>query len=240
MAWNIENSATLQNQGDQTNRTITFGFTGTLDRTLILIIAVEKNATSIVVRDSTPSGDLWTEVFQTSSNNEVRGSIFYKVSDGDETQVYIEWTNENLSAFEVIEVSGLTITPKDVHSSNSGGPGTTDLDSGATSTTAQADELAVALMASDSAPNTTPRDWSGGSVFTERTWLPGDGSVDPGLSVATKDLSATAAITADFSTSGSGDGMVVGVSTFKEPSDPIWTQVTHRIRNDDGPLTEAA
>ena len=117
--------------------------------------------------------------------------MYYKVAAGTETSVQLDWPNSEDISIWVGEYSGMdSVSPFDVKSSNDTGAETTSVSTGTTASTAQNTELAIAMMGADTTKNVDGgRLWNNG--FTEFTWLNGDGSTDPGLSVARKDLTAT-------------------------------------------------
>ena len=114
------------------------------------------------------------------------------------------------------EYSGLTTTPFDVSANaDSGGSDTTSQTTGTTSSTTQADELAIATWGVDTGNKmATSRAYT--NSFGELTYQGETSSGDPGLAVASKNLTATGTVESTFSASDSGDAIAAGVATFKE------------------------
>ena len=209
---NLENVATATNVGSSTSYTLNFGWTATAGRLLVLTASWDKDVTSLV--ELTDATTTWTQVDYRLSGIAATGAMYYKVADGTETKVRLQWTNSEDISIRVAEYSGIvSVDPLDVSSSDVTSGETTTVSTGTTAATAQADELAIAMMGSDSGGNTTTgRSWNNG--FTEVTWL-NDSSGDPGLSVAEKDLTSTGTVQTTFTTTDSGDEMVAIVATFK-------------------------
>jgi len=141
----------------------------------------------------------------------------YKISNGTETTV--SWvyggvgaTGANSEAWVGVYTGG-TGTPLDVSAQNdSAGAAVTSLGTGTTATTAQADELALVMMAVDTLGNVTAPTWDNSFTTLGSAW---NGSTNVGLAVGEKDLSATGTVTATYSGGGAGDQMAGGVVTFK-------------------------
>jgi hypothetical protein len=226
----LENSASSSNNGSGTSYTLNFGWTATANRLLVLAASWDKDVTNLC----TTCSDSWTRIdYVIESTNSTTCAMWYKVADGTETSAALTWTNSEDISVWVGEYSGMdSVSPFDVKSSNDTGGETTSVSTGTTLSTAQNTELAIAMMGADTANNVDGgRSWN--NDFTEFTWLAGDGSMDPGLSVARKDLTSQGTVTTTFTTTDSGDNMCAIVGTFKE-ADPDLEQIHYRWRNDDG------
>jgi hypothetical protein len=141
----------------------------------------------------------------------VSGAFAFKVSDGTETSVQWTWTTSDNAQGWCGVYTGLTATPFDVsQEANSGVTAVASQTTGTTAATAQADELAVAVMAVDTGANvSTNRAWT--NSFSEFAWAANDN----GLSVAQKILTSTGTVETTFSGEAGTDQMWCSVVTFK-------------------------
>jgi len=209
----LENVAEAGDNGSVITVTHNFGWTATAGRLLVLSASWDRVVTNPVEF----SGD-WTRIdFVTSGNTSsgASGAMYYKVAVGDETSVRLDWGNSEDISIRVAEYSGIVTTnPLDRSSSAVSSGAVTFLSTGSTAATVQNNELAIAMMGSDTFDNTnTGRSWTE-VTFTEDTYI-GGAAGDPGLSVAHLDLTSTGTVATKFTTSGSGDEMVAIVATFK-------------------------
>ena len=211
-SWTLENVATAVNVGSVTSYTLNFGWTATAGRLLVLTASWDKDVTSL--SEYTDATTTWTQVDYRINNNMTTGAMYYKVADGTETKVRLQWTSSEDISIRVGEYSGVvSVDPLDVNSFGVNSGETKTVATGTTAATAQDEELAIAMMGSDSGNNTeTGNSWSNG--FTQVTYL-FFGTSDPGLSVAEKDLTSTGTVQTTFTTTDTGDEMVAIVATFK-------------------------
>ena len=209
---NLENVATAVNVGSVTSYTLNFGWTATAGRLLVLTASWDKDVTSL--QEVTGGTTTWTQIDYRLSGTSTTGAMYYKVAEGTETSVRLQWSNSEDISIRVGEYSGVvSVDPFDVKSSGVTSGEVTTVSTGTTVATAQNDELAIAMMGSDSGTKTeTGNSWSNG--FTQVTYLT-SGTADPGLSVAEKDLTAIGTVETTFTTTDSGDNMVAIVGTFK-------------------------
>ncbi|KKM80005.1 hypothetical protein LCGC14_1344210, partial [marine sediment metagenome] len=207
----LTNVATATNVGNPEAYTLNFGWTATAGRLLVLTASWDEDAVSA----SEDSGE-WRKIYHVVNNmHDVTGAMYYKVADGTETSVSLSWIGAEDISIRVGEYSGIAKgDPLDVSSSGkSDATAVQNLSSGTTAATSDSYELAVAMMGSEDYNLTeTGRSWS--NSFSEATYL-GSGSGDPGLSVAEKDLTSTGTVETTFTTTDTGDQMVVFVATFK-------------------------
>lgn len=172
-----------------TSISATLNSTATSGNLLVTAIATDKDAGTYTV----PAG---FTMIQTYSGLSVSGALAYKVSDGSETAVSWSYTNSEESSVWIGEYSGTDATPLDVSTeADSNNVDTTSQSTGTTGSTAQDEELAVAILAIDSAQNATGRSWS--NSFSEVEYVGSNSTA--GLSVATKYLTATGTQTSTMS-----------------------------------------
>ena len=209
----LENVAEASDNGSNTSKTLTFGWTATAGRLLVLSASWDKEITGLI---DWPTGE-WTQIDVLQSGNSTQGvtaAMYYKIAIGNETSVELSWNESEDISIRVGEYSGIVTTnPLDRSSSAFSTGAVLSQSTGTTAATTQNDELAIALMGSDSGSDTnTGRSWSNG--FTELTYLAGVAG-DPVLSVARKDLTSTGTVETTFSVTTGGDEMVAIVATFK-------------------------
>lgn len=150
-------------------------------------------------------------------NGNMGGGYWYKIAAGGETTVTSNGTGEagNWCA-AVVELEGpFDGTPLDKTAEDESNLAATDTSqtSGTTATTAQNDELGVAIYAADNASNVTD-----GRAYTNsfsEVIFANSGS-RASVIVAKKVLSAADAIESTFSTTDTGDEMYGSVATFKK------------------------
>ena len=208
----LTNVATATNVGSNSSYTLNFGWTATAGRLLILTASWDKDVDNLI--EFTGGLTTWTNVDYRINADMVTGAMYYKVADGTETSVRLQWTNGEDISIRVGEYSGIvSVDPLDVKSFGMTSGETSSVATGTTAATSQNDEFAIAMMGSDSGDKTNSgRSWSNG--FTEVAWVHSS-SGDPGLSVAEKDLTSTGTVQTTFTTSEAGDEMVAIVATFK-------------------------
>lgn len=211
MAWaNVQRVEPIVSPANTTGTcTISAATAGNL---LVSACATDKDSGGITI----PTG--WTRIGTDYQQTNVSFSYAYKIAAGGETSIAWSWVNSKVASLWAAEYSGLTSTPLDQNQRNSSvDTAVQTLSTGTTGTTAQADELAIALMASDTAANTeTGRSWT--NSFSEVNYSTTSTSARPGLSVAEKRLAAAATVETTFATTDTGDQMVCVVATFKESS----------------------
>jgi len=177
---------------------------------IVTAVAIDKSSGGLTV----PAG--FTLIHDYDSAN-VSGGFAFKVSNGTETAVTWDWVTNTPAgnAAWVAVYTGLTSDPFDVKvEADSGVTAVTSQTTGTTASTTQADELAVAVMATDTGENAdTGRDWTNG--FTEFGFSFDPGAGQAGLSIADKVLSAIGTVETTFSTTDVGDQMWASVATFK-------------------------
>jgi hypothetical protein len=208
MAWaNVQRVDNRATAATTTTITITAATAGNL---LISCIGVDKNSGAITI----PTG--WTRIGTDYVQTSVSFAYAYFIAAGGETSVVWNWVTSQTSTSWCGEYSGLTSTPLDVNTRNSSvDTAVTTLSTNTTGTTAQADELAMVFMASDTWTTTeVTRTWT--NSFSEVSYNIGTGSSRPGLSIAEKDLTATGTVESTFACVDTGDQMVCVVATFKE------------------------
>ena len=175
--------------------TLTFGWTATAGRVLVAVFAGDKSTGTF----TTPTG--WT-LGPSIINTDVTLILFYKVSDGTETQIAFSWTTLiRMAGAYCMERDDVTLTGILSNSANSGATTVTSQDTG--SVTAPAvPTIAIAAWAMDSinsypggAPLTSQPTWSNsfarvaGQNDTSAT-IPGGNGGFPAWSVATLGVSA--------------------------------------------------
>lgn len=211
MAIVLEQEATNTQSTSETATTIaaTLGAGATAGNLLVTACSTDKDSGAW----TPPSG--FTIIPDAYNNIDVSLAMAYKVAAGGETT--ITWTSANSEEHNmwVGEYSGLTSSPLDVYQdANSGTSNTATQSSGTTGTTAQADELAVAIFTVDSASIGGTPSYNNG--FTQIQQLSDVNSGNSVLWVATKVLSATGTVECTLTiTGGSTDQMAGQVATFK-------------------------
>lgn len=156
----------------------------------------------------------WTAAVTKQASTSCSAGIWYKISDGSETVITCTQTAAAAAmAVLVREFPGVSASPLDVTVSNSTASGTS-LNFGTTGTTAQANELACALLfTSDSTPRRLAG-WSGGFDQIMSPVLE-----SPRMHVADKLLAATGTVTTTpaWETSNAAVGCI---ATFKLSAPP--------------------
>jgi hypothetical protein len=194
----------------ETTATITISQTPTEDNLLVALGAIDKSSGGITY----PSG--WTVVHDYDSSN-VSGFIAYKVAGASEgtTYAFTAGTASRVWAIWSAEYSGLTTPPLDKSSEgDSGASAVTAQATGSTGVLAQADELALAILAIDSGtawkPYTVP------SGFTEE-WEEPNSPIggDPGCRIISKVTTVTDALNPNYTTTDTGDQCWAAIATFK-------------------------
>ena len=138
---------------------ITLNTPATANNLLITGVAVDKASGTI----TKPEG---FTLIQKGEGGIASGALAYKVATGGETTISWTWTANEEGSVWIGEYSGLaTSDVLDVSAENEAylSTLTNTISTGTTTTTTQADELAIALFASD----------SGNSVGTTRSWTNG-------------------------------------------------------------------
>jgi hypothetical protein len=193
---------------------VTLDFAITEGNLIYTAVAIDKDSGAI----TPPSGYTLIHDFRATAAEGASIASAYKVAGPSEsTTITWSWVNNTSRGAQAaaVEYSGLaTSSPLDVKAeADSGTTAVTSQTTGTTAATTQADELAIAMMGSDSSSNTsTGRAWSNG--FVEFLWA-NVSSGNPGLSVADKILTATGAQESTFSTTDTGDQMAANIATFK-------------------------
>lgn len=159
-------------------------------------------------------GEGWTAAVTRQSSTTCSAGIWYKISDGTETEITATHNAAAASQSLVVrEYPGVSASPLDVTVSNAG-PSITSLNFGTTAATAQADELAVALLFTTA---TTPLRLSSWANDFEEVLSPSINA--PLMHVADKILTATGAVTttAAWEASNTAAGLI---ATFKLSAPP--------------------
>ena len=144
----LENVASADNVGAITSYTLNFGWTATAGRLLVLTASWDKDVTSLV--ELTDATTTWTQVDYRINNNMVTGAMYYKVAEGTETKVRLQWTNSEDMSIRVGEYSGVvSVDPLDVNSFGVNSGETTTVATGTTAATAQNDELAIVTLSAN-------------------------------------------------------------------------------------------
>lgn len=187
--------------------THTFGFTGTAGRVLCVI------ATSGYDDSLTESVTGWTKAITYPTTGSPRMHAWWKVSDGTETQFFLDWAAGYLSATaQCVEIGGFTGTPElDVQSSGSSGAGSESVSTGTTSTSANDDVFALAFLGSSNYAEYTGVSVDGG--FTLGTW-------SANISHAWNYSASATSFGTTFSQQGTGNwnAAIASVITFSVPS----------------------
>jgi hypothetical protein len=177
---------------------------------LVSGVAIDKASGTITI----PSGFTLVEKGEGGVSS---GAMAYKVATGGETTISWSWTENQEGSVWVGGYSGLvTSDVLDVSAENESfmadGDTTNSISTGTTAATGQADELAVALFASDSGNSVgTSRSWSNGfSIIDEVTTTSGS----PFLNVASKTLDVIGVVESTLSHDGSDESYAM-VATFK-------------------------
>ncbi len=190
------------------NISCTLSSAATAGDLLITGIATDKSAGNYTV----PVG---FTLINNMVSTDVSGALAYKIATGGETIITWNQSTSNGLACWAGEYSGLTASSVlDVYvNATSGSTAVKTLSSGTTSSTSQANELAIAIMAIDTYDNADDRAWS--NSFSESEWVHGTSTGYVGLSVSKKVLSSVGTVETTFSTTDTGDQMKVILATFK-------------------------
>ena len=184
--------------------TITAPAAGSL---IVTALSVDKDSGAITV----PTG---FTLINSYTSTDVSGAFAYKISNGTETSVVWNWTTARTAASGVGVWTGLIGFDVSAEA-DSGVSVVTSQSTGTTATTAQANELAIAVVTADTGGNVDAgRAWT--NSFTEFIWesdTPASGI--PGLGMASKTLSSTGTVESTFSASDTGDQMWASIATFK-------------------------
>lgn len=211
----LVNSASATQFGDSVGQTFSFGFTPTSGNLLVVAASWDK-----VISGLSEASGQWTQIaFETSTTN-VSGVMYYKISDGTETDITLNWTNSEDMSIWVGEYQGLIGTGvlNQSASANSGGTAVTSQSTGTTGATTAVNTLAIAMFGSDTGQNTeSGRSYSNG--FNELTYLCSSCNGSPGLAMASNHLISTGTVEATFSNSDTGDQQVGIIGVFeKDPA----------------------
>lgn len=216
-----------------TSITHTFRLTATAGNMLALCFGGDKDVGAI----TTPTG--WNLAISDSSTD-VSIAGFWKVADGTETSVTVQYGTSRLSALHLVEWSGL-----DNFDGSAGvfsddppqnGASTSSRSSGSVTNTDTNGARSLACIASDSGANTNAGiNWTNG--YTQLFYSEDGAGGAPGLAVAELDIvSGTGARETTFSTTGSdqmsGINMVFDNSGGAGPSSSA-PQRMQRAANDD-------
>lgn len=231
----VQSTSTAHVYGSTGNTSITATLLSpaTAGNVLITAVGTDKSAGTY----TQPSGFTLIHSYAGAS---VSGAMAYKIAAGGETSVQWQNTTDNESALWVGEYSGLAASNVlDIGiEADSADAVVTSLSSGTSGATAQADELAIAMMAADTQGSVDgTRAWSNG--FTEKAWIADSNNGAPGLSIATTTLTSIGTQQTTYSCVDTGDQMYVVLATFKAarscPSTSSnFDQIHYRWRNDDG------
>lgn len=171
----------------------------------LLILTVVSDATV-----NTPSG--WT--LAVSAVNYSGTYIYYKTSAGNETTITVSPTASAATGIDFLEYSGMATSSQLDATASTTPPGTvSSVSSGTTATTAQADEVLVAVIGiSTTLQSVSP--WS--NSFTEEFDSPTTGAgVNVQQATATRIVAATAAYETTGTLSGSTPNPSGAIATFK-------------------------
>ena len=237
-AVNVQTVPSDTNDTTQTSlsTTITAPASGSL---IVTALAVDKSSGTI---SAVPTG--FTAVGTAYVSSSVSGWMAYKVSDGTETSVQWSWTTSQKASAWVGVWTGVDTSgdPKDQSAQNdSGATAVTSLASGTTGTTTQDNELAIATFMADTYDSVnTGRSYSDSFTELDFSVSATDPSLsNPGLFIATKDLSATGTQSTTYSCSDTGDQMCAYIATFLVTS-PQTATPSSDTYNSDGWTDESA
>lgn len=208
-----------QGTGASGNASATLGATATVGNLLLFMVARSTAHGSGGAWGS--PGDGFTLLHDSGVNTGNMGAAWWwKVSEGDETAVSVAGTNESgnwRAVIEEFEGPFHATTPFDTAVEDAGNIGTvvTSQPTGTTGTTAQANALAVAFIAADSAVNVDGgRSFS--NSFTENTFASDSVSAARvAVIVASRVLSATGTYSTTFTTTDTGDEMYGSIAIFR-------------------------
>ena len=161
-----------------------------------------------------PSGFTVIGTLYLSAN--VSRGFAYKISSGAETSVVWTYggagaTGDNTCAWVGV-YTGNTTTPLDASAeADSGVTAVASQSTGTTGTTAQADELAIAIAVVDSTGSVGVPSWDNSFVIIGTDYF---GS-NAGITIAEKALSATGTVTATATAASGTDQMAAAVATFR-------------------------
>lgn len=166
----------------------------------------------------------WTLVYQ-SEGSGVSQALYFKVSDGTETSLYITWSDLAWVSAFVEEWTGFTGTPTiDVYTNaNSGATAVGSMSTGTTGTTSYNSALAIASLGVDSGMPVSP---TLSNSFTLGYYF--DRSPSGGYEVvasAYKELSSTQTVETTFSFSSGSDQMAAGIVVIGDSEDTYSLQM---------------
>ena len=191
-----------------TGISVTLDSPATANNLLVTVVAIDKASGTITV----PTG---FTLVQKGEGGISSGAMAYKIATGGETTISWTWTATEEGSVWIGEYSGLAATAVlDVSAENEAylSTATNTISTGTTSTTTQANELAIALFASD----------SGNSVGSTRTWTNGFTTIaevtstsgSPFVNVASTILDTTGTVESTLTHNGSDESYAM-IATFK-------------------------
>lgn len=169
---------------------------------------------------STPSG--WTKIFDTDGAGTVGAAWFYKVSDGTEQTVTVEWTGSVPCRAIYTEWGGWSSTPtlevsQEDESHIDAGNETTSQSTGTTSSTTSTYTWALAFFGAEIGQNfDTGLNYT--NSFVEIETQGAASSSRPIIILAGKSLSSTGTVECTVSTTDVGDSVFGSVAVFRDGS----------------------
>jgi len=196
----VVSTANEGNVGSFASLTVELGSTATSGNLLVSTATWDKNAGTPTCRDTSGSGDFWTVQYVESSDSMSSSAIAWKISDGDETECFWAWSNNEDLYVTITEYEGdFNASPEDEVATAFDVDAVDRLDIGPTGTLSQADNLAVYCGGQDSAKSGLAIDTAGWSTdFVNDTGLNGDASHIMGKQIT----SSTTALEAELSSDG--------------------------------------
>ena len=187
---------------------VTLGSPATTNNLLVTGVAVDKASGTITV----PAG---FTLVQKGEGGISSGAMAYKIATGGETTISWSWTANEEGSVWIGEYTGLMITDVlDVSAENEAylSTQTNTISTGTTPSTTQADELAIALFASDSGNSVgDTRSWTNGfTTLAEET----DTSGSPFINIASKILDTTGTVESTLTHNGNDESYAM-IATFK-------------------------
>lgn len=162
----------------------------------------------------TGPGAGWTKAISRQASGSLAAGIWYRIASGDSATITCTSGAAAPLTMHMREYEGVSASPLDVTVSNSSATGVTTLNLGTTGATAQADELAIAMVFTN---DTLPLRFASWSNGFDEVMSPSLGN--PKMYVANKVLSATGAVTVtpSWAASNAATGMI---ATFKLSAAP--------------------
>lgn len=205
----VVQEASASSAASATSLSVALAARPTKGRVLVACVASDKSAGAYTPPDG-------MTILQSYIGPSVSGAIAWKVADGNESAVLWQQTTGQPGGINAwvaeLEETALDTSVEGTESDIA----TTSRATGTTGAT-KSDGFAVSMMAADTASGVSAgRAWSNG--FTERAYVDGPVSGDPGLSIATRSVPEGGTVTSTFSTTDpTGDQMYAALAVFRKP-----------------------